>query len=97
MNATLNIHPADELAALREEIKQLEGREAELRTALLNGSDEDRDGKQYRAFVVNSNRENIDKAALIAALGRDIVEPFIKVSAVRSVKLARREDAHPDQ
>ena len=89
---TPNIHPADELAAIREEIKQLEGREKDLREFLLNASDEDRDGKQYKAFVIASTRETIDKAAIVAALGREVVEPFIKASAVRTLKTARKED-----
>lgn len=86
-----NIHPADELAAIREEIKQLEDREKVLRDALMRGSDEDRDGKQYRAFIQSSTRESIDKPAIIAALGEDVVAPFIKKSDVKSLKLSKKE------
>jgi hypothetical protein len=91
MNALLNITAVDELAAIREEIKQLETREATLRAFLLNGSDDDRDGKQYRAFIQESKRETVDKASMIAALGRDVVEPFIKTTAVKTLKLAKKE------
>jgi hypothetical protein len=92
MTNLTNIHPADELAAIREEIKQLEVIESDLRQRLLGMSEAEREGDQYRAFVATSNRENIDKAAMIAALGREVVEPFIRASVVRSVKLARKED-----
>jgi hypothetical protein len=88
-----NVHPADELAAVREEIKQLQGVEADLRAKLLAMTDDQRDGDQYRAFVVSSNRETVDKTAMIAALGREVVEPFIKTSAVQTLKTARKDDA----
>ena len=74
----INIHPADELAAVREEIKILEEREQTLRDALVHGSDADRDGRQYRAYIQASTRESIDKPSLIAAFGADVIAPFIK-------------------
>ena len=91
MSDFINIHPADELAAIREEIKILETREAQLRTHLMN-TPEDREGRQYTAFIQSSTRESIDKPAIIAALGEDVVAPFIKKSAVQSLKLAKKEN-----
>jgi dsDNA-binding SOS-regulon protein len=91
-----NIHPADELAAVREEIKQLQGVEADLRAKLLTMSDDEREGDQYRAFVVSSNRETVDKVSMIAALGREVVEPFIKTSAVTTLKTARKDNAQTE-
>jgi len=91
MTTLSNIHPADELAAIREEIKQLQVIESDLRQKLLGMPDAEREGDQYRAFVVLSNRETVDKAAMIAALGREVVEPFIKTSAVTTLKTARKE------
>jgi len=88
-----NVHPADELAAVREEIKQLQGVESDLRAKLLAMTDAEREGDQYRAFVVSSNRETVDKTSMIAALGREVVEPFIKTSAVTTLKTARKDDA----
>jgi len=88
-----NVHPADELAAVREEIKQLQGVESDLRAKLLAMTDAEREGDQYRAFVIQSNRETIDKVALIAALGREVVETYIKTSAVTTLKTARKDDA----
>jgi hypothetical protein len=88
-----NVHPADELAAVREEIKQLQNVESDLRARLLLMSDKEREGDQYRAFTVSSNRETVDKTSMIAALGRDVVEPFIKTSAVVTLKTARKDNA----
>ena len=93
MTTLTNVHPADELAAVREEIKQLQGVEADLRFKLLAMTDAEREGDQYRAFVVSSNRETVDKTSMIAALGREVVEPFIKTSAVQTLKTARKDDA----
>jgi hypothetical protein len=81
-----NIHPVDELAAIREEIKQMQGREDVLRAALL-AEGADLDGKQYTAAVIPSTRETVDKNALIAELGKAAVQPFLKTTLVRSVKL----------
>jgi hypothetical protein len=91
MTSLTNIHPADELAAIREEIKILEEREKTLRDGLMNGTDADRNGNQYRAFIQTSVRESIDKAAIVAALGADVVAPFLKKSDVKSLKLAKKE------
>jgi hypothetical protein len=88
-----NIHPADELAAIREEIKQLQDRESELRTKLLGCTDAEREGNEYRAFVIASSRETVDKTSLIAALGREVVEPFLKTTQVQTLKTARKTDA----
>jgi hypothetical protein len=85
-----NIHPADELAALREEIRQMQERESELRNLLL-ADGADREGNQYMAFIQTSNRETVDKNALVAELGREAAARFLKTSIVRSVKLAPKE------
>jgi len=87
---SINIHPADELAAIREEIKILQEREQTLRDALVNGTDADRDGRQFRAYIQMSKRETIDKPALIAALGIEVLAPFIKTNPVQSLKLAKK-------
>ena len=82
-----NIHPVDELAAIREEIRQMQDREAYLRQVLLQEGADLR-GNQYQAVIKESTRETVDKAALIAELGRKAVEPFLKTSGVRSILLA---------
>jgi hypothetical protein len=91
MSFPSNIHPADELFALRAQIKALSEREAELRDALLSTNDAGREGADYRAFVIPSKRETLDRKACELALGRDVIEPFLKVSEVRTVKLAKKE------
>ena len=88
----INVHPADELAAVREEIKQLQDREAHLRRSLLEADEADRDGRQYRATVILSNRESIDKAAIVAALGFEIVAPFMRSTPVQTLKTIRKSD-----
>lgn len=86
-----NIHPVDELAALREEIKQMQAREDQLRAELLKDG-ADLSGKQWQAVIQPSTRETVDKAALIAELGRDAVLPFLKTTKIRSVKLVPQKD-----
>ena len=86
-----NIHPVDELAALREDIKQLQAREDVLRAELLKDG-ADLDGKQYQGFIQPSTRETVDKNALIAELGKEAVQPFLKTTLVRSVKLIPRKE-----
>lgn len=87
--ATLtNVHPADELAALREEIKQLEARESELRAALMAEGASLR-GSQYMAVIKEQSRETVDKNALIDAIGRERATPFLKKSAFKTIVLAQ--------
>ena len=42
---------------------------------------------------MSSVRESIDKPAIIAALGADVVAPFLKKSDVKSLKLSKKEVA----
>jgi hypothetical protein len=88
-----NIHPADELLALREEMKIMEAREQELKALFLAASPGDPIFQGAQAFVsiMSSNRETVDKNALIAELGREAIEPFIKKTSVRSVRVNSKE------
>jgi hypothetical protein len=63
-----NRHPADELADVRAEIKQLQIREAELRIELMTS---DRHGVQWTAIVETKNYERLDTKAVIEHLGRE--------------------------
>ena len=85
----INIHPADELAAIREEIKQMQVREDQLRVLLLKDG-ADLNGDQYTATIIPGMRETVDKNALIAELGRPTVERFLKTSSFKSVKLVAK-------
>lgn len=91
MSYPSNIHPADELFALRAQIKALTDREAQLRETLLDTNDAGREGAEYRAFVIPSTRETLDTKAITLALGREVIEPFLKKSQIKTLKLAKRE------
>ena len=82
-----NIHPADELSAVREEIKILEAREAELRTKLIDADPKGRIGDQYTAAVIGNKRETLDRKAITEAFGEAAVAPFVKTTTYNTVKL----------
>lgn len=86
-----NIHLVDELAGLRDEIKQLQTREDQIRAELLKDG-ADLNGKQYQAFIQPSSRETIDKNALIAELGKEAIQPFLRTTLIRSLKLVPQKD-----
>jgi len=90
--STINIHPADELAAVRDEIRQLEAREAVLRNHFLEEglTREDFEGEAHRVAVLTSSRETLDKAAVIAEFGLPAIQRFIKKSTVRTVKVGEK-------
>ena len=81
-----NIHPADELSAVREEIKILENRADELR-ALLLAEGADLKGDQYTAAIIPGVRETLDRKALTEAFGEEILKPFVKATSFKTVKL----------
>jgi hypothetical protein len=84
-----NIHPADELSAVREEIKQLQERADELRDQLL-AEGADLKGDQYTANIVPGVRETLDKKALIETFGEEAIFPFIRRTNFKTVKLLER-------
>lgn len=82
-----NIHPADELSAVREEIKILEKRADELRDWLLAAGEPERKGDQYTANVIPGTRETLDRKAITEAFGEAAVAPFVKKTVYATVKL----------
>jgi hypothetical protein len=82
----VNIHPADELSSVREEIKILQTRADELRDQLL-AAGADLKGDQYTASIIPGVRETLDRKALTEAFGEKAVAPFIKATAYKTVKL----------
>lgn len=88
-NRHTNVHPADELSAVREEIHLLQARADELRDTLL-ADGADLRGDQYTAVLVPSSRETLDKKALIEAFGEKAIFPFIKRTHYTTVKLTER-------
>jgi len=82
----VNIHPADELSAVREEIKILQDRADELRDELL-AEGADLRGDQYTANIIPGTRETLDRKALEETFGADVVAPFLKKTHFKTVKL----------
>jgi hypothetical protein len=81
-----NIHPADELSAVREEIKILTTRADQLRALLLE-KDADLRGHSYTAKITDSVRESLDRKAITEAFGEAAVAPFVRATHVRTVNL----------
>jgi hypothetical protein len=81
-----NIHPADELCAVREEIKILTNRADQLRDQLL-AEGASLKGDQYTAVIQPGTRETLDRKAITEAFGEAAVAPFIKSTAFKTVKL----------
>ena len=84
-----NIHPADELSAVREEMKILENRADELRAEILRMADdlESLKGDQYTANIIPGVRETLDRKAITEAFGEKAVAPFLKSTSFKTVKL----------
>jgi hypothetical protein len=85
-----NIHPADELSAVREEIKILENRADELRAQLLAAESADLVGDQYIAVINPGVRETLDRKAITEAFGEAAVAPFVKATHFKTVKLIEK-------
>lgn len=81
-----NIHPADELSAVREEIKIMQGRADELRDQLL-AAGADLKGDQYTAAIIPGVRETLDRKAIEEAFGEKAIAPFLKKTNFKTVKL----------
>ena len=81
-----NVHPVDELQAIREEIKIMQSRADELRDQLL-AEGADLKGDQYTAKIVPGVRETLDRKAIEEAFGEAAVAPFLKKTSFKTVKL----------
>jgi hypothetical protein len=88
-NRIPNIHPADELSAVREEMKILENRADELRKILL-AEGADLNGNMYTAAIVPGVRETLDRKALTEAFGEKAIAPFVKKTNYQTVKLVEK-------
>lgn len=77
-----NMTPADELGHIREEMKRLRAREAELRTEILETGDAT--GSDFTVEIKEQERRTLDKDKL----PREIVEDpyYYKVSVSRIVR-----------
>jgi hypothetical protein len=85
----VNIHPADELSAVREEIKILQDRADELRDEIMRMANEKESlkGDQYTANIIPGVRETLDRKAITEAFGEKAVAPFVKATSYKTVKL----------
>lgn len=90
-NALVNVHPADELSAIREEIAILEKRGNQLREILMQDGASLR-GDQYTAVVKPQKRETLDRKAIEEAFGAEAVAPYIKTTSYKVVSLVENKD-----
>jgi ProP effector len=84
-----NRHPADALADVRAEIKQLQIVEAELRADLINAYAAGRRGLGWLATVRATSRSGLDLDAAIEHFGREALQPFMRKITVTNVRLKR--------
>lgn len=84
-----NVHPVDELSAIREEIAMLQSRADEIRDGLLEEG-ADLIGDQHKAVVIPGKRETLDRKALTDMFGEKAIAPFVKTTAYRTVKITER-------
>ena len=82
-----NVHPADELADIRAEIKALQFREAMLREHLL-AHPEDRTGAAYEAVIDEQSTKRLDREKLEAALGN--LDEFKSDTTCNVVRVKKR-------
>jgi hypothetical protein len=83
-----NMHPADALAEVREQMAELKKIEAELRDQILSNQ-YDRSGQMFKAEVVMSAQRRIDPAAVAAMIGD--IEKVKKAFEVTFVLLKKIE------
>lgn len=81
-----NRKPADELSWIREQIKDLKGREDYIRRMMLEGK-MDHIGDDFEAFVQTQNRKTFDRKAAEEEFGD--LSRFDKVSEFSLLKLKR--------
>lgn len=81
-----NVHPADELSAVREEIAIMQARADELRDQLL-AEGASLQGDQYTAVITPGQRDTLDRKALLETFGEEALKPFTKTTSYKTVKL----------
>jgi hypothetical protein len=86
-----NIHPADELADTRAQLRELKEHEAELRAELLGLKGEDLLGETFAAVQCVQVRESLDIAAAKKHLGKAL-KPFLSKRSITQIRLVERAD-----
>jgi len=84
-----NRHPADRLADVRSEIKQLEAEEAKLRAYLLEHP-QDRTGEEHIAVIGSQSRRRVDLKGLADEIGASILQRFTTFGTAMVVRLQQR-------
>jgi hypothetical protein len=82
-----NRHPADELADIRDQIAVLKTRGTKLRNALLSAEQSDRIGEEWIAEITQWKSNRLDNAALKKHFGLEALQPFMRESVTKSIKL----------
>ena len=81
-----NRHPADRLAEVRSEIKQLQAEEEQLRAYLLEHP-QDRTGQEYAATIGSQSRKRVDLKALADEIGASVLARFTSLRSMMVVRL----------
>ena len=81
-----NRHPADRLAEVRSEIRQLEAEEEQLRAYLLEHP-QDRTGLEYTAIIGSQARKRVDLKALADEIGASVLARFTSLRSMMVVRL----------
>lgn len=88
MSASDNLHPADELAKVRNKIRELKEREDELRVLLIDLPAKERAGVVYRATVVHHTHKRLDKDMLEKEMG-PIADRLYRTIEITMIKIKR--------
>ena len=83
-----NRHPVDRLGEVRDQIRQLEDEEKELRATVL-ANPGDLAGAEYRANVRRHTQTKFDYTAARKALGRTL-DPFTREITVTALRVSQR-------
>lgn len=89
---TRNIHPADELAEIRAEIRRLKAREAALRKGFLSGHTPTA-GAFHRVRVVTSQRKVLLRDKLPLHITSD--PQYFEMRKTPSIRVTTRQNAEP--
>lgn len=87
LTETANRHPSDEIADIRDQIAALKTRETQLRDALLTAELSDRIGEEWIAEIKESKSSRLDNDALRKHFGLEALQPFMRESVIKSIKL----------
>jgi hypothetical protein len=84
-----NVHPVDQLAAVRSQIKALEEEEAALRQYLLE-HEADRVGDLHIAQIGTWPRKQIDLKGLAGQIGEAVLQKFTTKLSITTIRLKPR-------